>query len=107
WNADQEVGDNFGGAGYSPAAVAGYPSITVPAGNSHGLPVGMVFFAGRWSEPELVGIAYGFEQATQARIRPQFLDQAPREASIPSLVVSSGVTEPAPQMDEAVCAGLD
>lgn len=107
WNTDLVVGDNFSGAGYSPAAVAGYPSITVPAGNSHGLPVGMVFFAGKWSEPDLIGIAYGFEQATQARIRPQFLDQAPREASIPSLAVSNGTATPAPQADEAICAGVN
>lgn len=107
WNTDLVVGDNFGGAGYSPAAVAGYPSITVPAGNSHGLPVGMVFYAGRWSEPALIGIAYGFEQATQARIRPQFLDYAPREASIPSLAANAGAATLAPQSDEAICASMN
>lgn len=104
WTSDLVVGDNFGGAGYSPAAVAGYPSITVPAGNIHSLPIGMVFFAGRWSEPTLIGIAYGFEQAIQARIRPRFLDHAPRELHVPSLAVKNGAAEPAPQTDVSICA---
>ncbi|HET9679266.1 MAG TPA: amidase [Gammaproteobacteria bacterium] len=105
WASDLVVGDNFGGAGYSAAAVAGYPSITVPAGNIHGLPVGMVFFAGRWSEPTLIGVAYGFEQATQARIRPQFLDHVPRDLHVPSLAANADTTKPAPQADIAICKG--
>ncbi|MGH8400158.1 MAG: amidase, partial [Gammaproteobacteria bacterium] len=85
WTTDLVNGDHATGAGYSPAAVAGYPSITVPAGNVHGLPVGMVFFAGKWSEPTLIGIGYGFEQATHARIRPEFLTDTPVAAEISSL----------------------
>ena len=57
-----------------PAAVAGYPSITVPAGWAHGLPVGIVFFGTKWSEPALISIAYGFEQHTHAWQAPKFLD---------------------------------
>ncbi|HET6725218.1 MAG TPA: amidase [Gammaproteobacteria bacterium] len=82
WVSDLVDGDNYGGGGYGPAAVAGYPSITVPAGNVHGLPVGVVFFAGKWSEPKLIGVAYGFEQATHARIRPQFRAHAIPAASV-------------------------
>jgi amidase len=82
WTTDLVNGDHVGGGGDSPAAVAGYPSITVPAGNVHGLPIGMVFFAGRWSEPTLIGIGYGFEQATAARIRPQFAAHAARAAEV-------------------------
>ncbi|HET6656091.1 MAG TPA: amidase [Gammaproteobacteria bacterium] len=95
WVSDLVDGDNFGGAGYSPAAVAGYPSITVPAGNVHGLPVGMVFFAGKWSEPTLIGIGYGFEQATRARIRPQLEAHAALAAEVPTLAERNGAMAPA------------
>jgi amidase len=57
----------------SAAAVSGYADITVPAGNIAGLPIGVTFIAGRWSEPELVGLAYDYEQATQERFPPQFI----------------------------------
>jgi amidase len=63
-------GDHFLGAGYSAAAVAGYPSITVPAGAVQGLPVGVVFMGAAWTEPRLIGLAHAFEQARGARIRP-------------------------------------
>jgi amidase len=77
WTTDPVNGDHVTGAGYSAAAVAGYPSITVPAGRVHGLPVGMLFFGTRWSEPTLIGIAYGFEQATHAWRPPHFLPTVP------------------------------
>jgi amidase len=53
-----------------PAAVAGCPSITVPAGYVSGLPVGVSFFGARWSEPRLIALAYAFEQATALRQAP-------------------------------------
>src|SRR6185312_5668674 len=53
-------GDPTVGGASQPAAVAGYPSITVPAGWAHGLPVGIVLFGAKWSEPALISIAYGF-----------------------------------------------
>lgn len=67
-------GDPTVGGASQPAAVAGYPSITVPAGFAHGLPVGIVLFGAKWSEPTLIAIAYGFEQHAHAWQAPQFLD---------------------------------
>jgi len=56
----------------SPAAIAGYPHISVPAGFVRGLPVGISFFGTAWSEPALLKLAYAFEQATRARRAPGF-----------------------------------
>ncbi len=72
---DPVLGDHIvGGGATEPAAVAGYPSITVPASFAHGLPVGIVLFGARWSEPTLIGIAFGFEQHTHVWQAPRFLD---------------------------------
>jgi len=65
-------GDSFSGSSSSPAAVAGYPHITVPAAQVRGLPVGLSFFGRAWSEPTLIRLAYAFEQATRARTPPRF-----------------------------------
>ncbi len=73
WLIDLVNGDSFGGGSSSPAAVAGYPNITVPMGNVRGLPVGISFFGRAWSEPVLIKLAYSFEQATKARRTPQLL----------------------------------
>ncbi len=96
WSIDLIDGDHGCAGGDSPAAVAGYPSITVPAGNVHGLPVGMTFFSGRWTEPTLIEIGYDFERATGARIRPQFLPHAPVEETVPSQAELEGDAPPAP-----------
>jgi amidase len=72
WLTDWVTGDHYGGGSSSPAAVAGYPNITVPAGYLFGLPVGVSFFAGPYQEPALIRIAYAFEQATQVRRPPAF-----------------------------------
>jgi amidase len=69
-------GDGNTGSSSSPAAVAGYPSITVPAGFVNELPVGISFFAGAWSEPTLIRLAYAYEQATKVRRPPRFRPSA-------------------------------
>ncbi|HEV7811243.1 MAG TPA: amidase family protein, partial [Candidatus Limnocylindrales bacterium] len=61
----------------SPSAIAGYGSITVPAGYVGHLPIGVAFIGGRWSEPDLLGFAYDFEQATKVRVKPTFLAHQP------------------------------
>jgi amidase len=70
WPIDLINGDHFGGGSSSPAARAGYPNITVPAGYVFGLPVGMSIFSGAYKEPELIAMAYAFEQASKVRVAP-------------------------------------
>ena len=82
WTIDLVTGDHFLGASSQPAAVSGYPNITVPMGFVHGLPVGISFFGRAWSEPTLIALAYGYEQATKHRrppeLRPTVTPFAPR-----------------------------
>jgi amidase len=73
WVTDLISGDHFSGASSTPAAVAGYPNINVPAGYSHNLPVGISFFGRAYSEATLIRLAYAYEQATKHRRAPQFL----------------------------------
>jgi amidase len=72
WLTDFINGDHFTGSFSSPAAVAGYPHITVPAGYVHGLPVGLSFVGAAYSEASLIRMAYSYEQATLHRRAPQF-----------------------------------
>jgi amidase len=76
WVTDLVNGDHFTGGSSNAAAVAGYPNINVTAGWMFGLPVGISFFGRAWSEPTLLKLAYGFEQATRARKAPRFLPTA-------------------------------
>jgi len=73
WKTDLITGDHFVGGSSSLAAIAGYPSITVPMGFIDELPVGISFFSTAWTEPLLIEIAYGYEQATKHRRAPTFI----------------------------------
>ena len=72
WMTDLVDGDHFLGGSSQAAAVAGYPSVTVPAGFVFGLPIGISFFGSAWSEPVLIKLAYSFEQASKVRKPPEF-----------------------------------
>jgi amidase len=73
WVIDLVDGDRFTTGSATAAAQAGYPIVTVPAGFSHGLPVGLSFIGRAWSEPTLIRLAYAFERCTGVRRRPSFL----------------------------------
>jgi amidase len=72
WMTDLVDGDRSLGNSSTTAAVAGYPSVTVPAGFVFGLPIGISFFGRAWSEATLLKLAYAFEQAAKARKPPSF-----------------------------------
>lgn len=73
WTTDLINGDHFTGSSSTPAAVAGYPAITVPMGSVHGLPVGLTFIGTAWTEGTLLKLAYAYEQATRHRAPPRLL----------------------------------
>ena len=77
WSTDLVTGDHFLGSSSSLAAVSGYPHITVPMGEVRDLPVGLSFFGAKWSEATLLGLAYAYEQKTQARAAPEFFRTLP------------------------------
>lgn len=73
WKTDLILGDHFVGGSSSPAAISGYPAITVPMGFVDNLPVGVTFFGKAWSEGTLIEIAYSYEQGTKHRKAPKYL----------------------------------
>jgi amidase len=85
---DYVLGDNGVFHTSGPSAVAGYPAISVPAGQVSGLPVGLSFLGPAWSEPALIGLAYAFEQASQALTWPSLRGTA--GAGVRATVPASG-----------------
>jgi amidase len=77
WPTDLINADHFVVGSSSPPAIVGYPNINVPMGMTFGVPVGMSFFSTAFSEPTLIKLASGFEAATHARQKPQFLPTLP------------------------------
>ncbi len=123
WPTDLINGDHFTVLwSTTPAGMAGYPLVNVPAGYVFGLPVGLCFMGRKWSEPTLLRLAYGFEQASQARVKPQFLHQsglgsAPAQASVlatplAGTQVSSvaslapGTNQPTPEQAKAMLSAM-
>jgi amidase len=77
WKIDLIDGDHSMGGASQPAALAGYPAISLPAGYTFGLPLGVTFMGQAWSEPKLIGFAYAFEQATKVRRAPTYPERTP------------------------------
>lgn len=71
WKTDLINGDNYGVHSSSPAAIAGYPSITVPMGSIDGMPLNISFFGSAYSEGKLISLAYDYEQKTKHRMAPK------------------------------------
>ena len=81
WKTDLINGDSYTVSSSSPAAMAGYPNVTVPMGFVDGLPVGISFFGRAWSEPVLIELAYAYESGTRYRKAPQFIPVWPPESA--------------------------
>jgi len=88
WLIDLVNGDAPSGGSSTPAAVAGYPSVTVPAGFVFGLPVGISFFGAPYSEGTLLRLAFAFEQATRHRRPPRFRPTAELPAEVAAVLLA-------------------
>ena len=77
WLTDHVLGDHFVGAGYSMAAIARTPSVSVPIGDSNGLPLGLTIMGREYSERDILSMAYAIERAMHARKPPQFRTTIP------------------------------
>ena len=72
WLIDPVGGDHYGASFSTPAAVAGYPHLTVPMGAVQGLPIGVSFIGGKWTDAEVLAAGYAYEQASLKRVAPTY-----------------------------------
>jgi amidase len=84
WLTDYVLGDHNVFGTSRPAAVAGWPAISLPFGYVSGLPVGVTFVGPRWSEPRLIALAHAFEHATHGRRAPALLPSVGAAATTPA-----------------------
>jgi amidase len=107
WTTDLVDGDHFQVSDSTPAAVAGYPHITVPGSTAFGLPLGLSFTGTAWSEPKLIALAFAYEQAAQARLEPKFFPTLPASARFGTRQASATAPASAPAMSRRVANWLD
>lgn len=100
-NIDLVNGDHWMGGTSTPAAVAGYPLVTVPAGNVFGLPVGITFMGGAFSEPTLIRCAYALEQQLNARTAPTYAPAGILPPVEPAVALPQASPEASPQATPA------
>jgi amidase len=93
WLTDYVLGDHHVFGTSSPAAVAGWPSVSLPAGYVSGLPVGVSFIGERWSEPQLISLAYSLEQAMVVR-RPPSLARSVAASAVAASAAANGGPPP-------------
>src|SRR5260370_32214915 len=98
WTTDLVDGDHFQVADSTPAAVAGYPHITVPGGTAFGLPMGLSFTGTAWSEPRLIALAFAFEQAAKGRLEPKLLPTMPLTERFGTRRAQSGAPAMSPRL---------
>jgi amidase len=97
WVTTLGKGDAFIFGSSGPAAVAGYPNVSVPAGFAGELPIGVSLFAGRWDEPKLISLAFAFEQASRARRAPKFLPTLP-QTTAPTVAAPTSMLDDPPHV---------